>query len=108
MTTFLQSTRSNDSFASAMAALLLLVRGKMKSGENYWAYIAIKPDMLESFNIAKANGMFELEEYGTILDWGQDDSPPAQIQAQMEAIYGVRNTEEDALVQRMKPLVEYQ
>lgn len=104
MTTFLRSHTANDSFADAVTAMLLLVKGQLKEGGDYWAYIAIKPEMLASFSAAKAKGMFDLEAYGTILEWGKGDQPPAQTHAQMQAIYGVSRSEEADLRKQLKHL----
>jgi hypothetical protein len=108
MATFLQPQQTTDSFSDAATAMLLLVKGQLKGGGTYWAYIAIAAGMLSAFNSAKSNGrMFDLEEYGTILEWGSGENPPAQTHAQMQAMYGASNVEEAAIMQKMKSYVEF-
>lgn len=78
-----------DSFADALASVTLLVRGKKQEGGFYWAYIAMKPSMISQLQDARKRGMFDLDEYGTILESGDEEFPPQEIVVRMAEMYGL-------------------
>lgn len=82
-------TQSVDSFADAYTSVTLLVKGRLQEGGLYWAYIAMKPSMISEFKDANKRGMFDLEEYGAILEFGEGGHPPADLVERMYRTYGM-------------------
>lgn len=78
--------------AQAMADLLctLLVRcsGVRENGKPFWAYLCIKPSMAASFKEARESDNFVLEDYGTVIEWGEGAEIPADVQRRMKEQYG--------------------
>ena len=98
-------TDSDDSFADLLSTLVVFVRGKLAGGKPYWAYLAMKPSMAKAFKEVQSKGVaFDLEEYGTIIEWGEGDEPPAAIVEQMKNTYAVGSDYEKKLLERIDNL----
>mgnify|MGYP001258882434 CR=1 FL=1 len=79
------------------AAYTMLCTGQMANGAPYWAYVQIPRNKVEAFMQAQAEGAFQLEDYGTILEWGEGVSVPAAVKRRMEKDFGVQHDMEDNL-----------
>ncbi len=66
----------------------MLCRGKTETGKAFWAYMCIKPSMAKAFRDA-CQETFNLEDYGTIIEYGEGEIVPEQVQNRMERYYGV-------------------
>ena len=88
--------------AAAMADLLctmvVVCRGVRENGNPFWAYVCMKPSMAESFRAARESGIFNLEDYGTIVQWGEGEEIPADIEAKMAREYGTDPDYESKLI----------
>ncbi len=69
-----------------------------------WAYMAIKPSMAQSFKEARDKGIFDIEEYGTIIESGEGESPPVEVMHRMEQQYGMRHNYEDDLLKALQKM----
>ncbi len=81
---------------------MVLTRGKLEGGVPFWAYMCIKTNMAAAFKEAQDRGNFDLEDYGTVLEWGEGENPPAEVQARMQRDYGMRADYEDMLLKAAK------
>ena len=104
MTTSFAPSESQDSFADLLSTIIIAVKGSLAEGGRYWAYLAIKPSMVASFKEAQASGRFNLEEYGTILEWGKGDEPPEDVVERMQTNYAVDSEYEKKLLERLGEL----
>lgn len=66
---------------------VLLVRGESTEGKRLYAYVAIRADKLEEFMQAQKRGVFYPEEYGIVLESGEND-PPQDVREKMTREYG--------------------
>ena len=66
---------------------ILLVRGEDTNGKKIYAYVAIRADKLESFMEAQKQGVFYPEDFGIIIDSGEDE-PTDEIKQKMTQEYG--------------------
>ena len=85
---------SAQAMADLLCTLLVCCRGKRANGRPYCAYLCIKPSMAASFKEAREKGSFSLEDYGTILEWGEGEDVPADVQARMAQEYGATEDQE--------------
>lgn len=97
-------TSRSDSFADILSTLMILVKGCRESGERYWAYMVMKPSQVSGFIEARQSGIFDLEDFGTIIEWGSGDHPPEDIQRRMKNDYGMRDDFEELLTKVLKQL----
>lgn len=89
---------SSQSMADLLCTMVLLYRGNDMYGRRFWAYMCIKPSMAEAFRKAREAGEFNLGDYGTIIEAGEGDNVPPEVELRMARDYGVRaDYEEDLL-----------
>ena len=96
--------------SDVLCTIMLLCQGTEETGQDFWAYVAVRPSMAKAFADARAKGAFELEDYGTIIEYGHGKDVPADVQARMALDYGVNNNYEDLLtdaVEHIKSQVPY-
>ena len=65
---------------------VLLVRGESPEGKKIYAYLAIRADKLESFMEAQKSGTFFPEDYGIIIEAGEDE-PADDVKLKMTKEY---------------------
>lgn len=80
---------STQSMADLMCDVVVLCRGQNEFGRSFWAYLGIKPSMARTFHDACENGDFNLEDYGTVIEYGEGDFVPDHVRSRMERYYGV-------------------
>ena len=98
-------TDTADSFADLLSTFIIFVRGKLAGGERYWAYLAMKPSMAKAFKDAQKKGTaFDLEEYGTIIEWDKGDEPPIEVVERMKTEYAFDSDYEKKLLKRLDAL----
>jgi len=95
---------SAQSMADLLCTVILLCRGVGTDKKPFWAYMCIKPSMAESFKEARNKGVFQLENYGTIIELGEGDEVPSEIKQRMERDYGVNHHFEEDLMAAIKSL----
>jgi hypothetical protein len=70
-------------------AILAYSSGKAADGQAYWAYIAVTPSLYRSFHaLSAAKQSLVLNDYGTVLEAGFGDAPPAEIMQAMKDDFG--------------------
>jgi len=94
-------TLSHNSLADLLCTLILLCRGTDAENKPIWAYLCIKPSMASAFKYARERGNFDIGDYGTVLESGDGDEPPARIKARMERDYGVNHVFEEQLLEKV-------
>lgn len=91
MSTTFAPNDSQDSFADLLTTIIMSVKGKLKDGSAYWAYLAMKPSMVKPLKDAQATGNFDLEDYGTVIEWGAGEAPPAEVLERMRKDYALES-----------------
>lgn len=94
---------STQSMADLLCMLIVLCRGKIAEGRPFWAYMCIKPSMAKAFH-ESCGGAFNLEDYGTIIEYGEGTEVPEQVKRRMEHHYGADHHYEDALREAVEKL----
>lgn len=79
---------SPQSMADLMCTVMVLCRGTNEHNHPFWAYLCLKPSMAKLFHEACA-GAFNLEDYGTVIEYGEGDDVPFPVRQRMERRYGV-------------------
>lgn len=97
-------TATQDSFADMLTTVVMSLKGKLVDGRPYWAYLAIKPSMVKVLDKALKEEDVNIEDYGTIIEWGTGDAPPTEIVEQMKNLYGVSQESEKKMLARIAEL----
>lgn len=84
------------------AGIYFLSQGSLETGERYWAYILVPLDKVEPYQMASRTGDMDLQEFGTILQWGVGEEPPAETKAEMEKIYALQHNFSEKLVEELR------
>ncbi len=84
------------------ADFVILCQGALASGEPYWAYVNVSAIRVKAFKKAQSKGAFNLEEYGTIVTWGQGACVPDDVKAQMEQDHGMNHAFEGEIKKKMR------
>ena len=82
---------------SVQPSILVLCRGTSERGVQQWVYICMLPTQAEMFYTDRAKGRMNLEDYGTILEYGDGAEPDAETRKRMRELYGFRDDYEDSL-----------
>lgn len=94
----ISSSATHESMADLVCTIMLLCQGKRKNGHSYWAYVCIKPSRAKAFADARANGTLNLEDYGSIIEWGEGEDPPKEVRDRMRQQFGMRDDFEEELL----------
>jgi len=89
---------SPQAMADLLSTIILLCRGTDQNAHDFWAYICIKPSMVESFKQARDSGSMLLGEYGTIIESGLGCDVPLDVQERMKQEYGVEPDYQEKLL----------
>jgi hypothetical protein len=95
---------SSQSMADLLCTIMLLCHAKHHDGRPFWAYMCIKPSMAKAFKDARDKGRFNLEDYGTIIEWGEGSDVPPTTRQRMEREYGVCHDYEKQLLKAIDTL----
>jgi hypothetical protein len=95
---------SSQSMADLMCTVMVLCQGENEQGHQFWAYIGIKPSMAKAFREACGTPSFNLEDYGTVIEYGEGDEVPVHVQKRMERYYGADHRYEETLLQTLETL----
>ena len=90
--------------ADLMCMVIVFCSGKNERGQTFWAYMGIKPSMAKAFREACESFAFNLEDYGTVIEYGEGEEVPAHVQQRMERYYGVDHAYETELLQTLESL----
>jgi hypothetical protein len=85
---------SDQSMADLYATITVLCFGKHRDGKPFWAYMQVKPSMAKAFREARESGECDLEDYGTVVEWGEGQDVPPRIKVRMERNHGIRHNYE--------------
>ncbi len=94
------------SMTDLLCTLVVLCRGITEEDTPFWAYMAVKPSDAQLFKEARDKGSFHLEDYGTVIEWGDGHTPPDAIKERMYKEYGVRDDYEEKLQRIIDKLTE--
>jgi|GEM_PF-1707282 len=89
---------SQNAMADLLCTIMVLCRGSNDRGNPCWAYMCVKPSMAQSFKEARTKGAFNLEDYGSVIEYGDGVEPPDDIKRSMERNYGMNHNYEDELL----------
>lgn len=89
---------SQSAMADLLCTIMVLCKGSDNRGSPCWAYMCVKPSMAKSFKEARAKGGFNLEEYGSVIEYGSGIEPSDEVKKRMERDYGMNHDYEDALL----------
>lgn len=92
------SAVSQNMMADLLCSIMVLCKGSDEFGNPCWAYMCMKPSMAKPFKDAREKGGFNLEEYGSVIEYGQGTEPPNDIKRRMEKEYGMNHNYEDDLL----------
>lgn len=92
---------SQHAMADLLCTIMVLCKGQDGYGNPCWAYICIKPSMAQSFKEAREKGVFNLEDYGSVIEHGNGTEPPEDIRMSMERNYGMNHNYENKLLQSL-------
>ncbi len=75
-----------------------------EDGKPCWAYMCVKPSMAKSFKEARDKGAFDIEQYGSVIEYGYGSEPPEEVKKRMEVEYGMNHHYEDDLLQAVEEI----
>lgn len=93
---------SQAAMADLLCTIMILCRGMGENGKACWAYMCIKPSMAKSFKDARERGAFDIEDYGTVIEYGEGANPPDDVKRRMEREYGMNHNYEDDLLRAVE------
>jgi hypothetical protein len=93
---------SQNAMADLLCTIMILCRGGDENGNPCWAYMCIKPSMAKSFKAARDSGIFNIEDYGTIIECGNGVQPPDAVKRRMEREFGMNHHYEDDLLRAVE------
>ncbi len=95
---------SSNAMADLLCTVMILCRGMGASGKPCWAYMCIKPSMARAFKEARDRGVFDIEDYGSVIEAGEGEHPPEEVMRRMEREYGMNHSYEDDLLRAVEEL----
>jgi hypothetical protein len=95
---------SKNALADLLCTIMVLCRGFGENGNPCWAYMCIKPSMAQSFKEARDKGIFDIEDYGAIIECGEGEDPPEEVKRRMEREYGMNHNYEDELLHAVEKI----
>ena len=79
--------------ADEAVSIMVLVRGTLATGDEFWAYLAIPPSKYLAFKQAEAAGGYAMSDYGQVVEMGIGETEPAaDIKRKMEQEYNVNHS----------------
>lgn len=105
---------TSEQIIAEKTVCILLVRGENPDGKPIYAYVAVRADKLEAFMEAQKNGTFYPEDFGVIIESGEND-PSADVRKKMETEYGFNHqmmvdipdaSKAHEITSNLKPIVE--
>jgi hypothetical protein len=95
---------SSQSMADLMCNVMVFCQGQNEHGHDFWAYVCIKPSMAKAFREACESGTFNLENYGTVVEYGEGEEVPEHVRNRMEQFYGANHNYETVLQHMLETL----
>ena len=95
------SPLSAQAMADLLCTILVCCKGQREDGKPFWAYLCIKPSMALAFKEARERGSFSLEDFGTVIEWGEGDEVPDDVKHRMALEYGANPDYESKLLQAL-------
>ena len=78
---------ASEQIIAEKTVCILLIRGENPEGGKMYAYVAVRADKLESFMEAQKSGTFFPEDYGMIIEAGENE-PSDEVKQRMTQEYG--------------------
>ena len=78
---------ASEQIIAEKTVCILLIRGENPEGGKMYAYVAVRADKLEAFMEAQKSGTFFPEDYGMILESGENE-PNDEVKTRMTQEYG--------------------
>ncbi len=76
-----------------VARIIVLARGRMEQGGNYWCYLSVKPSRYKTFQQAIAQYYniqhFDQDGFGEVIVSGEGEVPPEAVTQQVATIFSV-------------------
>lgn len=88
--------------------ILVLVRGKLVDGRDYYAYASIPESRYHAFKDAQAAGSYNLRYFGDVLMHGEGREPSHEVKRRVENEYGINHRFEEEFsewVQQFTPAI---
>ncbi|MFO0952940.1 MAG: DUF2610 domain-containing protein [Isosphaeraceae bacterium] len=99
---YLDSDANATEFADMLCTIVVLCRGKDMYNRNFWAYMLIKPSKAKAFRQARERGAMNLGDFGTIVEAGEGNDPPADVKKKMAEKHGVQDDLEEKLLKEIR------
>lgn len=99
-----QSPISPNAMIDLLCTIMILCRGVDENDNPCWAYMCIKPSMAKPFKEARDKGLFDIEDYGAIIESGEGVEPPDEVKQRMEREYGMNHHYEDDLLKTIQQI----
>ncbi|MGE0753545.1 MAG: hypothetical protein AB7L92_00100 [Alphaproteobacteria bacterium] len=88
--------------ADAHASIIAFTNGTTESGRPYYAYIAVKPSKYREFcERTEAREAIRLTDYGKLVVYGYESTPPAEVKQHMRKKFGFDDEYEKRLRQEL-------
>lgn len=92
------ASHSAASRQQVQSSILVLCRGNNHAGRAFWVYMCMLPNQAELFCEARRQGRMDLEDYGTVLEFGEGAEPPPEVRERMRQEFGFRDDFEETLL----------
>ena len=93
---------SEQSMDDLLSTIMVFCEANDERGEPFWSYLCLKPSMAEAFKAARETGKMDLQEYGTIIEWGRGNEVPGDVRTRMERDFGVNHGYEQDLIKAIE------
>lgn len=90
----------------SISRIIMLVYGKLESGNPFWCYCAVKPSKYDQFKADEASGKIDLynfDPYGEVVVSGEGETPPPEVTQKVAEMY---NTDASTFFQPIDPQKE--
>ncbi len=92
---------SAQAMADLLCTMVVLCRGVQGNGVPLWAYLSMKPSMAEPLRDAYARGGFDLEDFGTIMEWGEGEQVPEEVSQRMNKQHNLDPDYQSKIIQSL-------
>jgi hypothetical protein len=89
-----------------LSRVIMLLYGKMDTGNPFWCYVAVKPSQFEAFKKAETAGKIDLynfAEFGEVIVSAEGKTPPDDVTRKVAEMY---NADPSTFFQPIDPIAE--
>lgn len=79
-----------------ISRIIMLVYGKLETGNPFWCYCAVKPSMFDQFKADETSGKLDLynfDAYGEVIVSGEGEKPPVEVTQKVAEMYNADPTQ---------------